>query len=108
VRDLRFNAERAGVSLEIVQSSTEDYLRSLEATPDFVLADPPRTGLGPAAVARLVELKPNRITIVACDPATLARDLPGLIAGGYRIDRLTVVDLFPQTFHIETIVELSR
>jgi len=108
VRDLRFNAGRAGVSFEIVQSSTEDFLRSLETTPDFVLADPPRTGLGPAAVARLVELKPKRITIVACDPATLARDLPGLLAGGYRIDGLTVIDLFPQTFHIETIAQLSR
>ena len=108
MRDLRFNAERAGVSLEIVQSSTEDYLRSLETSPDFVLADPPRTGLGPAAVARLAELKPKRIAIVACDPATLARDLPGLLAAGYRIDRLTVIDLFPQTFHIETVVQLSR
>jgi 23S rRNA (uracil1939-C5)-methyltransferase len=108
VRDLRFNAARAGVSVEIVQSSTEDFLRDLETPPDFVLADPPRTGLGPATVARLAALKPKRITIVACDPATLARDLPGLLAAGYRIDRLTVIDLFPQTFHIETIAQLSR
>jgi len=48
------------------------------------------------------------MSIVACDPATLARDLPGLLAGGYHIDRITLVDLFPQTFHIETVVELSR
>lgn len=107
VRDLRFNAERAGVGLEIVQSSTEDFLKKLEVPPDFVLADPPRTGLGKTVVARLADLKPPRITIVACDPATLARDLPGLLAAGYRLERLTMIDLFPQTFHIETVAELS-
>jgi 23S rRNA (uracil1939-C5)-methyltransferase len=107
VRDLRFNAERAGVSLEIAQSATEDFLKNLKIAPDFVLADPPRTGLGKAVVARLAELKPPRITIVACDPATLARDLPGLLAAGYRLERLTIIDLFPQTFHIETIAHLS-
>ena len=57
-------------------------------------------------MARLAAIKPGRITIVACDPATLARDLPGLLAAGYRIERLTMVDLFPQTFHMETVVEL--
>ena len=106
VRDLRFNAERAGVALEITQSTTEDFLKRLEAPPDFVLADPPRTGLGRAVAARLAELKPARITIVACDPATLARDLAGLLAAGYGIEKLTMIDLFPQTFHIETVVEL--
>lgn len=104
VRDLRFNAP----SVTIAQSATEDFLHKLETPPDFVLADPPRTGLGPAVVARLAELKPKRITIVACDPATLARDLPGLLAVGFGIERLTLVDLFPQTFHIETVAELSR
>jgi SAM-dependent methyltransferases related to tRNA (uracil-5-)-methyltransferase len=94
------------VRLQIVQSSTDDFLKKLSAPPDFVLADPPRAGLGKAVVARLAELKPPRITIVACDPATLARDLAGLLAAGYRIDRLTMIDLFPQTFHIETVAAL--
>jgi 23S rRNA (uracil1939-C5)-methyltransferase len=108
VRDLRFNAEGAAVGLEIVQSDTESFLQKLTVTPDFVLADPPRTGLGKTVVGRLAELKPPRITIVACDPATLARDLPGLLAAGYRLERMTMIDLFPQTFHIETVAELSR
>jgi 23S rRNA (uracil1939-C5)-methyltransferase len=107
VRDLRFNAERAGISLEIVQGTAEDFLTKLKIAPDFVLADPPRAGLGKTVVARLADLKPPRITIVACDPATLARDLPRLLAAGYRIERLTMIDLFPQTFHIETVAELS-
>jgi len=59
-------------------------------------------------VARLCELKPRALVIVACDPATLARDLAGLIAGGYRIARMALVDLFPQTFHMETVVRLER
>src|SRR5882724_7362112 len=107
MRALRFNVERAGVAVEARPSATEDFLKSLEAAPDFVLADPPRAGLGRAVVARLAEIKPGRITIVACDPATLARDLPGLLSVGYRIQKLTMIDLFPQTYHIETVAELS-
>ena len=95
------------MGLEIAQSATQDFLKKVAVAPDFVLADPPRTGLGKAVVARLAELKPPRITIVACDPATLARDLPGLLVAGYRVERLTMIDLFPQTFHIETIAHLS-
>jgi 23S rRNA (uracil1939-C5)-methyltransferase len=106
-RDLRFNAEAAGAPVEIAQSASEDFLRTLRETPDFVLADPPRTGLGGRGATRLAELKPPRLTIVACDPATLARDLPLLLAAGYRIERLTLVDLFPQTFHLESVVELQ-
>ncbi len=106
VRDLRFNAERAGASIEIVENATEKYIAQLDTAPDFVLADPPRTGLGKAVVSRLAQLRPGVITIVSCDPATLARDLPGLLEVGYRIERLALVDLFPQTFHLETVAEL--
>jgi len=62
--------------------------------------------LGKDVVADLVRLGPPRITVVSCDPATLARDLAGLT--GYRIESLTLVDLFPQTFHLETVATLSR
>jgi len=109
VRDLEFNAQRAGLSnLRFEQASTEAYLEKLEVAPDYVLLDPPRAGLGKVAVRRLLELKPRRVTIVACDPATLARDLTALIAGGYRTEKMTMVDLFPQTYHIETVVQLVR
>ena len=58
-------------------------------------------------VNRIAELKPRQVTIVACDPATLARDLAGLVAAGYRVERMALVDLFPQTFHLETVVGLK-
>jgi 23S rRNA (uracil1939-C5)-methyltransferase len=73
----------------------------------MALLDPPRAGLGKTAVKRLAELRPPAIVIVACDPSTLARDLAGLTAAGYAISRMTLVDLFPQTYHLETVVRLD-
>ena len=108
LRDLRFNAEHAGVAVDAHQSSVEQFLARVTSAPDFVLADPPRAGLGKNAVRELVRLSPARIALVACDPATLARDLTGLVAGGYRLAKLTMIDLFPQTFHIEAIADLTR
>jgi 23S rRNA (uracil1939-C5)-methyltransferase len=107
IRDLQFNAERAGVTnLTSEQRTAEEYLASCDRPPDFVLADPPRAGLGKATVERLLRARPPRLTVVACDPATLARDLAALVGGGFRIERMTLVDLFPQTFHMETVVAL--
>lgn len=101
-RDLVHNFSQATVNANV-----EDYLAGLNETPDFILADPPRAGLGKAAVRELARIRATRLTIVSCDPATLARDLQALLAGDYRIEKLTLVDLFPQTFHLETVVELS-
>ena len=105
--DLKFNAERAGVTLTAVKRSVEDYLGTLSEAPDFVLADPPRAGLGKRAVGDLIRLKPRAITIVSCDPATLARDLGPLVGAGYQVVKTTLIDLFPHTFHMETVVRLE-
>jgi 23S rRNA (uracil1939-C5)-methyltransferase len=105
--DLAHNAERAGVRIDVASEQAEAFLANAQTAPDFVLLDPPRAGLGKAAVARLLELKPPTIVIVACDPATLARDL-GALAAGYDVARIEMVDLFPQTMHMETIVTLAR
>lgn len=102
-RDLTFNAERAGLTIPVHPMQAEQYLETRKSTPDFVLADPPRSGLGKRVVQHLVRLKPREIRVVSCDPATLARDAAGLIAGGYSFEKLTVADLFPQTYHVETI-----
>jgi 23S rRNA (uracil1939-C5)-methyltransferase len=109
VRDLQFNAERASLAnLRAERQTAEEYLQKLERAPDFVLLDPPRAGLGKAVVRRLAELRPRQVTVVSCDPATLARDLAGLTAAGYGVENMTLVDLFPQTFHLETVVRLRR
>lgn len=105
-RDLEVNAERAGVSVATQRARVEDFLRTCTATPDFVLADPPRAGLGKAGATHLERLAPPRLTIVSCDPATLARDLAAL--PNYQIERITMVDLFPQTYHLETVVHLRH
>jgi 23S rRNA (uracil1939-C5)-methyltransferase len=108
VRNLIHNASTAGVTVNAHRMQAEQYLENLATTPDFVLADPPRSGLGKHAVHHLLRLAPPRITIVSCDPATLARDLAALLAGGYHVEEFTMVDLFPQTFHIESVVRLLK
>ena len=109
VRDLLFNAERAGLTnVQAEARMVEEFLQEQERPADFVLLDPPRAGLGKAVVQRLVDLQPRQITIVACDPATLARDLSGLVTAGYRVKKMTMFDLFPQTYHLEAVVLLER
>ena len=106
VRDLSWNAEQAGVKVTAMVESAAEYLHLVERAPEFVLLDPPRTGIGKEIVRRLGELKPPTVVIVSCDPATLARDLAGLLAAGYKLEKLALIDLFPQTYHIETVVRL--
>src|SRR5208283_4189186 len=101
-RDLQTNVPNA----EAIQATAEQFLADLKETPDFILADPPRAGLGKQNVAQFVRLRSPRLRIVSCDPATLARDLRGLLDSGYKIERMILVDLFPQTFHLETVVHL--
>jgi 23S rRNA (uracil1939-C5)-methyltransferase len=106
-RDLAFNAERAGhANLRVERTTTEAHLEALDRAPDFMLLDPPRAGLGKAVVRRIAGLRPPSVTIVACDPATVARDLAALVASGYSIEKMTLIDLFPQTYHLETVVRL--
>lgn len=73
---------------------------------DFVLLDPPRTGAEQGVIESLTALKPQHIAYVSCDPATLARDLKGLLAGGYNLESINAFDMFPQTHHVETIAHL--
>jgi 23S rRNA (uracil1939-C5)-methyltransferase len=119
-RDLRMNAETAGVQVVSHHEHTEDFLKKEQETPEFVVLDPPRSGLGAEAAARLANLGAPEIAYLSCDPSTLARDLAVLTnserkpASGvapvhrYEITRVDLFDLFPQTFHIETLVQLRR
>ncbi|MFH1999476.1 MAG: 23S rRNA (uracil(1939)-C(5))-methyltransferase RlmD, partial [Planctomycetota bacterium] len=95
-------------NVELYEGEAEDVIPHLEAMPDIVLVDPPRAGLDKAVVDGILTLSPTLIAYVSCDPSTLARDAARLIHGGYRLKEVTPFDLFPQTFHIETISLFER
>jgi 23S rRNA (uracil1939-C5)-methyltransferase len=97
----------AGVA---VHAETLAFLRRSHTgeRPDLIVVDPPRTGLGAESCALLAEIEASALVYVSCDPATLARDLRTLIDSGYQIQSITLADLFPQTFHLETVVQLRR
>lgn len=95
---------------EAMKAETLAFLRrnTRSHTPDLIVVDPPRTGLGPETTTHLAKVAAPAIVYVSCDPATLARDLRTLSGSGYAIDSIALVDLFPQTFHLETVVALRR
>ncbi|MFL6415189.1 MAG: class I SAM-dependent RNA methyltransferase [Bryobacteraceae bacterium] len=106
-RDLERNARENGVAIQAQKSSAEEFLAALRTSPDLLIADPPRAGLGKQATAELIRIKPSKVVIVSCDPTTLARDLR-LLLPHYELKGLTLVDLFPQTYHIETVAKLEK
>jgi len=118
-RDLHVNAESAGVAIVSHNEHAEEFLRKTKEKPEFVSLDPPRSGLGAAGAAKLAELGAAEIVYLSCDPSTLARDLAiltgskrnGEVETGsvrYEIAEMHLFDLFPQTYHIETLVRLRR
>ena len=96
-------------NVKVVRATSEQYLRKIgRLRPDLVVVDPPRSGLGASVIKELVGLQAPSITYVSCDPATLARDLSGLLGAGYRVEQAHLVDLFPQTYHLESVFHLVR
>lgn len=107
VEALRANS---GGKLEVVAGATEQFLHRFHRSGvlDLVVVDPPRAGLGERTARMLAGLKVAELIYVSCDPATLSRDLRVLIESGFHIEEAHLVDLFPQTFHIETVFRLAR
>jgi 23S rRNA (uracil1939-C5)-methyltransferase len=108
----RGNADRNGIgNAEFVQGDVAKELRPLlerVPRPDVVFVDPPRAGLTPRAVRRLLEVAPERIAYVSCNPTTLAPNARQLVDGGYSLDWVRPVDMFPHTHHIECVAQFSR
>lgn len=107
-RFARRNLQRAELtSARVITATVTDWFRTASVGPvDFVLLDPPRAGAESVVVKGILDLRPAAIAYVSCDPATLARDLKKLIAGGYLVQSIAGFDLFPQTHHVETVVHL--
>lgn len=94
-------------SIRYVRGDVGRFLRERrDAAVDLIVANPPRGGLAPGVARALVDRKAERLILVSCDPATLARDLKRLVRAGYEVDRVVPVDLFPQTAHVETVTSL--
>jgi 23S rRNA (uracil1939-C5)-methyltransferase len=90
-------------NVELYEASVEEALPAVNVYPDIVLTDPPRAGMGRRTLESLVGKKAKKIVYVSCDPATLARDAKTLVEKGYILQNITPFDMFPQTFHIETV-----
>ena len=120
INDLQYNLPLNG---KAVHAAAEQYLAErgkksrtgigaalphLLHKPDLVVVDPPRSGLGDRVARLIAEIDAPRVTYVSCDPATLARDLVPLQAAGYRVEEVHLIDLFPQTYHLESVLHLTR
>ena len=108
IADARRNAEINGVdNCRFIQGDMREVLPGLEETPDVMVIDPPRAGMHKDVVAQVLDMAPEKIVYVSCNPSTLARDL-AMLAEVYHVDRVQPVDLFPHTFHIESVARLTR
>jgi 23S rRNA (uracil1939-C5)-methyltransferase len=105
--DLRRNVPH---NVKCVRGTTEAFLaeRASKLAPDRIVVDPPRSGLGEKAAKALGRMSASHVTYVSCDPATLSRDLRVLLEFGYRVEQVHLVDMFPQTYHMETVLHLAR
>ena len=112
LEDAKANAARNGVTnAEFLCADAAQAAQTLAdrgLRPDVICVDPPRKGLAPAVIDAIVQMAPQRLVYVSCDPATLARDVKRMEEQGYVLQRAEAVDLFPRTAHVETVCLLSK
>ena len=112
IENARHNAEMNGVrNAEFICGDAGEAAAELAARglrPDAVVVDPPRKGMSAEAVAAVASMQPGRVVYVSCDPATLARDILRFTEYGYELKKITAVDMFPRTCHVETVCLLSK
>jgi len=112
IGDLQHNLAKAGKQHRAIAQTTLEFLErtaspSSRRPPEVIVMDPPRAGVGAAACKLLAQVGAKELVYVSCDPVTLSRDVAGLIESGYKLHALHLVDLFPQTFHMETVAVLK-
>ena len=101
-------ANAAGIdNISFIQGRTEEVLWQMEEQPEALILDPPRAGCRPEALQAVVNLQPHRLLYVSCEPESLARDLEHLCEGGFRVEKVQPIDMFPQTHHVECMAVLS-
>jgi 23S rRNA (uracil1939-C5)-methyltransferase len=107
--DAQFNAERNGMeNCHFIHGRVEDVFSRWERErPDLIVLDPPRTGCK-TILNQVVRLKPKKIIYVSCEPTTFARDIRLFSEKGYSLQRLGLIDMFPQTYHMETVGLLTQ
>lgn len=106
--DARYNVRAAGLTnVSVHTRKAERFLTAFDERVDVVVLDPPRAGCASPVLDALIRLKPRRIVYVSCDPATLVRDLRALYRA-YTAETVQMIDMFPQTYHIESVTVLSR
>ncbi|MBE5967302.1 MAG: 23S rRNA (uracil(1939)-C(5))-methyltransferase RlmD [Lachnospiraceae bacterium] len=109
VEAAKINAELNGLNnCEFIVGDVLKVVDSLEEKPDIIVLDPPRDGIHPKALERIIDFGVDRMVYISCKPNSLARDLEVLQAKGYQVEKVCVVDMFPGTAHVETVVKLKR
>ncbi len=97
--------------LENVEFIADDVFRAvdnLKMKPDLIILDPPRDGIHPKAINKIIDFKPEKFVYISCNPATLVRDLKVFEINGYGVDRVKCMDMFPRTPHVEVVVKLKK
>ena len=93
---------------EFIGGDVLKVLDAIEEKPDFIVLDPPREGIHPKALEKIIKYNVDKMLYISCKPTSLQRDLEVLQARGYKVERLCCVDMFPGTVHVETVVSLGR
>ena len=108
VRQGRLNADLNGVkNIQIVERDVDAALKDAQVKPDLILMNPPRTGCGKQTAERIAEFMAPRMVYVSCNPSTFAREAAVFLKRGYNLERITMIDQFPNTYHIETVASFS-
>ena len=108
VESARANAALNGLNCEFIPGDVQQLIEGIGYRPDVIVLDPPREGVHPKALPKILSLRAERIIYVSCKPLSLARDLPIFVESGYHVNKLVIYDMFPRTAHVETVVLLQR